>query len=748
MRIVSIGGGPAGLYTSILLKKALPQASISVYERNRADDTFGWGVVFSSETLSGFELADAPSYRRITEEFRYWDDIETYALGECVRSTGHGFCGMSRRKLLMILQERAAELGVELLFETDVPGVDAFADASLILGADGIHSQVRAQFEDRFQPSFDWRKCKFAWFGTSRPLDAFTFHFKQNEHGLWRVHAYPFDDGLSTWIVECREETWRRAGLDEADEAQSVEYCQELFREELGGHPLLVNKSVWRTFPTIRCERWYHGNVVLLGDAVHTAHFSIGSGTKLAMEDGIALAEAFIANDGASVPQVLEAYQEARFVETLKLQKAAQTSLEWFENTERYMQQDPVTFSFNLMTRSKRITYENLAKRDPQLVRAADRVFGEREGSPRRGDGSYAPPMFAPYRLRELELPNRIVVSPMCQYSAVDGVPQDWHLVHLGSRAIGGAGLVLTEMTDVEPEGRITKGCAGLWNDEQMQAWKRIVDFVHRESPARIGIQIAHAGRKASCAHPWDRGEDRPLTAEEGAWQAYGPTATPFRESWPAPKRMDREDMDRVRDAFVRSTELALEAGFDSVELHMAHGYLLSSFLSPASNDREDEYGGDLEGRMRYPLEVAEAVRAAWPEERPLLVRISATDWLGDEGMTIEDSIQLVRELAARGIDAIDVSTAGNVIESKPIYGRMYQVPFAEEIRHATGIPVMAVGAVLGADHANTILAAGRADLVCMARPHLGDPYLTTRAAGHYGFDEQWWPGPYRAMRP
>jgi anthraniloyl-CoA monooxygenase len=382
MRIVSIGGGPAGLYTSILLKKALPQASISVYERNRADDTFGWGVVFSSETLSGFELADAPSYRRITEEFRYWDDIETYALGECVRSTGHGFCGMSRRKLLMILQERAAELGVELLFETDVPGVDAFADASLILGADGIHSQVRAQFEDRFQPSFDWRKCKFAWFGTSRPLDAFTFHFKQNEHGLWRVHAYPFDDGLSTWIVECREETWRRAGLDEADEAQSVEYCQELFRDELDGHPLLVNKSVWRTFPTIRCERWYHGNVVLLGDAVHTAHFSIGSGTKLAMEDGIALAEAFIANDGASVPQVLEAYQEARFVETLKLQKAAQTSLEWFENTERYMQQDPVTFSFNLMTRSKRITYENLAKRDPQLVRAADRVFGEREGSP------------------------------------------------------------------------------------------------------------------------------------------------------------------------------------------------------------------------------------------------------------------------------------------------------------------------------------------------------------------------------
>ncbi len=745
MKIVSIGGGPGGLYFSILMKKAFPDAEIIVHERNRADDTFGWGVVFSDETLSGFEDADAESYKEISTSFRYWGDIETYYGGECVKSTGHGFCGMSRKKLLNIMQARCRDLGVDLRFESDVTDLEQFADADLILAADGVNSFIRDRYADDLKPTLDWRPNRFCWLGTSKPLTAFTFIFEENEHGLWMVHAYPFQNELSTWIVEADEETWRAAGMDTKSEEETVAYCQELFGKYLDGHPLLTNRSMWRQFPTIRCEQWYSGNIVLIGDAVHTAHFSIGSGTKLAMEDAIALCDAFVAHQGKDVPTILAEYQEARFVDSAKLQKVAQTSLEWFENARRYMRQDPLQFSFNLMTRSKRITYDNLKLRDPALVANVTAWYREDVGAPKTSEGGDPPPVFTPYTLRGMTLPNRIVVSPMCQYSAVDGVPGEWHFVHYGSRAVGGAGLVITEMTDVTPTGRITEGCTGLWNDEQRDAWKRIVDFVHDNSASKIGIQLAHAGRKGSCEHPWD-GHDTPLPADR-AWQTLAPSPLPFLPDWPVPKEMDRADMDVVRDAFVNATKRAAEAGFDMIELHLAHGYLLNQFLSPVTNHRADEYGGSLENRMRYPLEVVTAVRGAWPDDRPLAVRISAVDWV-EGGQTAEESVAIARALQAAGCDVLDVSTSGISADAEPNYGRMFQVPFADRIRHATGMPVMTVGAVLGADHCNTILAAGRADLCAMARPHLRSPYLTLDAASEYDYPDQPWPPQYLLGKP
>ena len=752
MDIVSIGGGPTGLYFAILMKKLDPSSRIRVIERNRSDDTFGWGVVFSDETLGAFEDADPETFAEITAQFKYWRDIETFYGDTCTVSTGHGFAALARKKLLMILQRRCQDLGVELSFEQEVHRIEEFRDADLILGADGVNSFVRRTLADHFQPELDWRHCRFTWLGTDKPLDAFTFIFHENEHGLFQVHAYPFEDGLGTWIVECHEDVWRRAGLENASEDETVAYCTELFAPWLDGHRLLSNRSIWRAFPTVKCGTWHssteeYGNVLLLGDAAHTAHFSIGSGTKLAMEDAIHLAQAFERHGGAvprdRVPGVLADYQDARWVDVIKLQKAAQTSLEWFENSARYMGQPPVQFAFNLMTRSKRITYENLGARDPELVGQVEESFRGQIDGPRLADGSAAPPIFMPFQLRDLTLENRIVVSPMCQYSAEDGTPRDWHFVHYGSRAIGGAGLLITEMTDVTAEGRITKGCAGLYRREHVDAWRRIVDFVHGNSHTKIGIQLAHAGRKGSVHHPWDS-DDRPLTADEGAWQTLAPSAEPFQPDWHTPKAMDRSDMDAVRDAFVRSTRWAEEAGFDLVELHMAHGYLLSSFISPLSNHRQDEYGGSLENRARFPLEVTRAVRDAWPAAKPLAVRISASDWMDDgRGTTPEESVELAKMLAAAGCDVIDVSSAGNSIESEVIYGRMYQVPFAEKIRYEAGVPVMAVGAILGEDHANTILAAGRADLTAMARPHLRDPYLTLRASDKYGYADQPWPGQY-----
>jgi anthraniloyl-CoA monooxygenase len=748
MRIVSIGGGPAGLYFAILMKKAMPETDITIVERNRADDTFGWGVVFSDETLGNFEREDAESMAKIRREFRYWGEIETHYGGAVVTSTGHGFCGLSRKTLLMILQDRCRELGVKLEFSREVTDYDAVKrEADLVLGADGVNSGVRARWADHFKPSIDWRKCKFCWLGTDKTLRAFTFIFEENEHGLFQVHAYPFEEGRSTWIVECREETWKKAGLDEASEEETVRYCERLFGKYLDGHRLLTNRSLWRTFPTIVNERWHHDNVVIVGDAAHTAHFSIGSGTKLAMEDAIALADTFKRLGTRDVPAALAAYQASRYDETRRLQRAAQTSLEWFETSSRYQKQDPVSFSFNLMTRSKRITYDNLALRDPDLVRRATERFAEGAGVPKGANGKAPPPMFTPFSLRGMRLENRIVVSPMCQYSARgDGIPHEWHLVHLGSRAVGGAGLVMTEMTDVSPEGRITYGCTGMWNDAQEQAWKRIVDFVHENSRAKIGIQLAHAGRKASCSRPWEG--DRPLRADEGAWEAIGPSALPFDAGWPAPRAMNRADMDRIVAAFADATKRSLAAGFDLVELHMAHGYLLSSFLSPLANQRTDEYGGSLANRARFPLEVLDAVRAAWPADKPISVRISASDWVPEGGVTIEESVELARLLKAHGCDLVDVSSAGNSPVSQVVYGRMYQVPFAEQIRYEANVPTMAVGGIQGADHANTILAAERADLCALARPHLADAYLTLHAAARYGYDEVFYPNQYLMGKP
>ena len=745
MRVLSIGGGPGGLYSGILLKKAFPDAEVRILERNQPDDTFGWGVVFSDETLSGFEEADAESFQEIRSNFAYWSDIETFYPGGRMLSTGHGFCGLSRKRLLIILHERCRELGIEIEFGVNVDELDAYSDYDLIIAADGVNSAIRDRHADVFQPKLDWRKCKFSWLGTTKPLEAFTFIFKENEHGLFTVHAYPFNRDTSTWIVECREETWKAAGLEDVTEEETAAYCSELFAEELAGHDLLINQSMWRTFPTISCERWAHGNIVLLGDSAHTAHFSIGSGTKLAMEDAVALVEAFRAHGDTDIPKALAAYQESRRVDVIKLQKAAQTSLEWFENASRYVRQTPAQFQFNLMTRSKRITYENLKLRDPALVAQSDEEFRAAQGAAPASDGLPAPPAFTPLKVGELELENRIVVSPMCQYSAKDGLVDDWHLVHYGSRAIGGAGLILTEMTNVSAEGRITPGCAGLYTDEHTAAWKRVVDFAHERSSAKVGVQLAHAGRKGSMSHAWEGNEDAPLT--DGGWQTMGPDSEPFRPDWPAPKQMDREDMDRVRDDFVAATRRALEAGFDLLELHMAHGYLLSSFLSPLSNSRDDEYGGSLENRMRYPLEVFEAVRAAWPKERPIACRISACDW-HPEGLTVDDAVEISRALHAAGCDLIDVSSAGNSPDSEPVYGRMYQVPFAERIKHETDALVMAVGAIQGADHANTVLGAGRADLCALARPHLADPYLTLHAATHYEYPDQPWPGQYLTGKP
>lgn len=753
MRIACIGGGPAGLYFSILMKKARPETEIAIYERNRADDTFGWGVVFSDETLGNFEEADPESYRAITDEFAYWSDIETYFGDTCVRSTGHGFSGLERRRLLQILQERCRELGVAMHFEHEVDDPERLRDADLVLASDGVNSQVRERYAEHFKPAIRWGRCKFCWLGTTRRLEAFTFIFRENEHGLFQVHAYPFQvdeaggKNLSTFIVECREETWERAGLNRASEADTVAYMEALFADHLDGHRLLTNRSLWRTFPTVTNETWHHGNVVLVGDAAHTAHFSIGSGTKLAMEDAIALAEAFREHGTADVPRVLADYEEARYVETLKTQKAAQTSLEWFENSARYLGQHPLQFTFNLMSRSKRITYDNLALRDPELIERTTAWFARDSGVPRGSDGRYPPPMFTPYRLRGLELANRVVVSPMCQYSSPDGLVGDWHLVHLGARAVGGAGLVISEMTNVSAEGRITHGCAGMYAPEHVAAWKRIVDFVHANTPARIGLQLGHAGRKGSCHLPWE-GDD-PLT-DDTAWPTLGPSARPFGPGWHVPREMDRADMERVAAEYVRATRMALEAGFDLVELHMAHGYLLSSFISPTSNFRTDDFGGSLENRMRFPLEVLDAVRAAWPADRPVSVRISATDWIEDgPGLTGADAVEVARMLEAHGCDVVDVSSAGNTPESEPNYGRMYQVPFAERIRHEVGVPVMAVGAILGHDHVNTILAAGRADLCALARPHLVNPHVTLGAAVAYEYPDQWWPNQYLpAKRP
>lgn len=746
MKIVCVGGGPAGLYLALLMKKANPAHEIRVVERHRPNDTFGFGVVFSDATMENLEAADAPTFHAIQESFHHWDDIDIFYRGEKLVSSGHGFAGVSRQKLLTILSDRCAELGVELLYGVEVEDFESLK-ADLVVASDGVNSGVRSAFAGHFEPAVDVRPNRFVWLGTTKPLEAFTFWFRENEHGLWRVHAYQYEPGHSTFIVETTDEAFRASGLDEADEDATVAFCEELFAEELDGHPLLKNRSVWRQFPTVRAKSWRHGNVVLLGDAAHTAHFSVGSGTKLALEDAIALAECL--QREPDVASALDAYEVDRKKEVVSLQRAAQASLQWFEETERYWDFAPIQFGFSLLTRSLRITHQDLKVRDPEYVREIDEWYAAeaaaQSGRPaqRDGDGRVSPPMFTPFRLRDLTLENRVVMSAMCQYSAVDGRPNDWHFVHLGSRAVGGVGLIVTEMTDISPDARITPGCCGLWNEQQMADWKRIVGFVHQQSSTKIGLQLAHAGRKGSTRVAWE-GMDEPL-AEEGGWPLLAPSPLPWYPHSAVPKEMTRADMNEVRAHFVRAAEYAIQADFDLLEIHCAHGYLLASFISPLTNTRADEYGGSLDNRMRFPLEVITAVRAVWPDERPISVRISANDW-APGGVKPQDAVAIAAHLKAAGVDLIDVSAGQTVPESKPVYGRQFQTPFADRIRQEVGVATMAVGNISSYMDVNTILAAGRADLCALARAHLWDPYWTRNAAQKQGWPLPW-PDPYGSLQ-
>ncbi len=742
MNVVVVGGGPAGLYLAIQLKRADPAHEITVFERNRPADTYGFGVVFSDATMEELTADDPETFARLRDRSHHWDDIDVHYRGEVLSSTGHGFSGMERSALLEVLAVRAAELGVILRAATEVVDPAAHLKADLVVGADGVNSTVRERWRDDFGPFVDWRPNKFVWMGTTRPFDAFTFDFRRDEHGLWRLHAYRYSEDRSTFIVETTDQTLARSGLADASEAETLAYCESLFAERLQGHRLIANRSMWRSFPTLTCARWWRENVVLLGDAAHTAHFSVGSGTKLAMEDATALAEALAKE--RDVPVALTAYEAERRPQVESLQRAAQASLQWFEGTERYMETEPIQFAFNLLTRSLRITHEDLKLRDPAFTAKVDRWFAseaeKQSGVPIRLDPP-PPPMFTPFRLRELVLQNRVVVSAMCQYYAEDGMPNDWHFVHLGSRAVGGAGLVMAEMTDVSPEGRISPGCAGLYRDEHVEAWRRIVDFVHRWSPARIGIQLGHAGRKGSTKLAWE-GDNEPL--EEGGWEVLAPCPIPWSDGNPVPRAMDRADMDAVIGDHVRAAERAAAAGFDLLEVHMAHGYLLATFISPLTNVRDDEYGGSVANRMRFPLEVLDAVRAAWPAEKPLSVRISAVDW-APGGQEIEDSLEVARLLKAHDVDIVDVSAGQTVPYAKPRYGRQFQTPFSDRIRHEVAVPTMAVGNISSFMDVNTILAAGRADLCALARAHLWDPYWARNAAWRMGYPLPW-PDPYSTL--
>jgi len=740
MKVSIIGGGPGGLYFALLAKKAWPDGEVTLCERNRPDDTFGFGVVFSDQTLDTFKAYDVPSYEAIRRRFAYWDDVDVVYKGRTMRSSGNGFCGCSRVALLSILRERGRELGVKFEFQREVDDVAEFPGADLIVAADGINSRVREKYRAHFRPSVDLRPNKFTWLGSTRPLDAFKYFFRETPEGIILAHCYQYEKGSSTWVIETDEQTWKNFGFDANSEAEMLATLERVFADELDGHRLLANRSIWRNFPTITNATWVMGNVVLVGDAKATAHFSIGSGTKLAMEDAIALYDALIREKRVSA--ALRVYDTVRREEVEKTQHAANVSLAWFEHMRRYWNMDPLQFAFGVMSRSKQITWENLELRDPQFVREVQRWFaaGVRAGGLEVDLENPPLPMFTPLRLRGMTLENRVVVSPMDQYSAIDGVPTDWHFVHYGSRAVGGAGLLYMEMTCTSPEARISPGCTGLWNDPQRDAFRRIVDFCHANSKAKLCMQLGHAGRKGSTQLGWER-IDHPL--ESGNWPLLSASPIPYFEGESQlPREMSRADMNRVVAEFVTATNYAQQAGFDMLELHMAHGYLLASFISPLTNTRGDEYGGAIANRMRFPLEVFGACRAAWPQDKPMSVRISATDW-APGGLCGDDLMALARMLKDAGCDLIDCSTGQTVPQQAPVYGRMYQAPFSDWVRNEVGIATMTVGAITTADQVNTLLASGKADLVALARPHLSNPYFTLQAAAWYQHQPQHWPLPY-----
>lgn len=766
MNIVCIGGGPAGLYAGLLLKKRNPQDRVVVIERNRPFDTFGWGVVFSDATLENLKKADLPTAEQIIRQFNHWDDIDIHIGQTTIRSGGHGFIGIGRKKMLNILQQRCLDLGVELVFETVAEDDQAIAmdyEADLVIASDGINSRIRTRYADTFKPDIDTRRCRFVWLGTQKTFDAFTFAFVNTEHGWFQAHAYQYEAGMSTFIVETRDETWRAAGIDTMSQEEGIAYCEALFAPWLDGHRLLSNakhlrgSTIWIQFPRVICEQWVHQQqlpngktvpVVLMGDAAHTAHFSIGSGTKLALEDAIELAGSFRTH--TDIGTALTHYEAQRSIEVLKIQNAARNSTEWFENVKRYSQLAPEQFAYSLLTRSQRISHENLRLRDPQWMHHFESWFSHQAGQTRAperiagADNTAAaiPPMWTPFSLRSVKLKNRIVVSPMAMYSCVDGVPGDFHFQHLLARALGGAGLVMVEMTCVSPQARITPHCPGLWNATQLQAWQHIVQAVHAQSDAKIGIQLGHAGRKGSTKAAWD-GIDMPLESDN--WPLVSASALPYLPGISqVPKALDATDMQQITGQFVQSTQLAAKAGFDVLELHCAHGYLLSCFISPLTNQRTDAYGGALENRLRFPLEVFKAMRAVWPEDRPLNVRISASDWV-EGGITADDAVLIARAFKVAGADLIDCSSGQVSPDQKPVYGRMYQTPFADEIRNQEGIATMAVGAITEADQVNSIIASGRADLCAIGRPHLANPAWTLSETARIGYTQVNWPRQYSA---
>ena len=737
MRIVCIGGGPAGLYFALLMKQTRPEAHISVIERNRPYDTFGWGVVFSDQTLNNLARADHPTYDAILDSFNHWDNIDVHFKGRTITSGGHGFSGIARKRLLNILQARCEELGVELIFETNVQDDSLYANADLIIASDGVNSTIRRTYAEYFQPEVEKRRCKYTWLGTHKLFDAFTFAFEETEWGWFQAHAYKFDRETSTFIVETPEENWYRAGLDRMSADEGVAFCERLFAPYLDGHPLLNNArhlaNPWLNFLRINNTHWTHNNIVLLGDAAHTAHFSIGSGTKLALEDAIVLVKALQQHE--DIPTALQQYEAERKIEVIKLQNSARNSTEWFENVKRYTALEAEQFAYSLLTRSQRVSHENLRLRDKTYIEGMESWFAKRSGLPAKP----IPPMFTPFTLRDLTVSNRVVVSPMAMYSCDDGTPDDFYLVHIGSHAHGGAGLVFTEMTCVSPDARITPGCAGMYKPEHKDAWRHIVNYVHTRTPAKIAMQLGHAGPKGSTQLGWED-IDEPLA--EGNWPLIAASAVPYGPHNQVPRAMTRADMDRVKADFVRAATRAEECGFDWLELHCAHGYLLSSFITPLTNKRTDEYGGSLKNRCRYPLEVFRAIREVWPAHKPMSVRISAHDWVPG-GNTSDDAVEIARLFKEAGADLIDVSSGQTSREAKPIYGRMYQTPFADRIRNEVDIATMAVGAIYEPDHVNSIIAAGRADLCALARPHLADPYWTLHAAAQLGYTDMPWPPQY-----
>ncbi|PYD86427.1 bifunctional salicylyl-CoA 5-hydroxylase/oxidoreductase [Pseudomonas syringae pv. pisi] len=759
MNIVCVGGGPAGLYFGLLMKLRHPTHAVTVVERNRPGDTFGWGVVFSDQTLGHLARADEPSARAILQAFNHWDAIDVHFKGATITSHGHGFCGIGRKRLLDILAARCRALGVELVFETRVDDVAELARrhrADLVVAADGVNSAIRQHYRDAFQPEVEERLCRFVWLGTRKRFDAFTFAFEETEHGWFQAHAYQYDDETSTFIIETLDTTWRACGLADMDQSDGLAFCERLFARHLDGQPLMANAAhlrgsgMWIRFPRLACRNWVHmlevdgrqAPLVLMGDAAHTAHFSIGSGTKLALEDAIGLADAL--DEEVDVAAALARYQEARLVEVLKLQSAARNSMEWFENVARYTAMEAEQFAYSLLTRSQRLSHENLRLRDAAYVDGFERRFAiaaARQAGVAPPAGA-APPMFTPYKVRDVLLKNRVVVSPMAQYSAVDGVVGDFHLAHLGARALGGAALVMAEMTCVSADARITPGCPGLYTREQMLAWKRIVDFVHTASDAKIGVQLGHAGAKGSTRPMWD-GIDLPLAS--GNWPLLSASSQQYIDGVSQiALEATQDDLERIRDDFVRTTRAAFDAGFDWLELHCAHGYLLSSFISPLTNRRQDAYGGSLENRCRYPLAVFAAVRAAWPGHLPISVRISSHDWV-EGGITPQDAVQIARLFRAAGADMIDCSSGQVSKLEKPVFGRMFQAPFADRIRNEAGIPTIAVGGIHEADHVNGIIAAGRADLCAVARPHLANPAWTLMEAARIGYTGAAWPRQYGA---